>query len=63
MRLACNMRPGATLVTLKSPEPYLDHFDLLASSWHKMTWGRVLVYFLRRNSHRSESGLGPAKIA
>jgi hypothetical protein len=56
MKLARNLRSGATLVTLKSPEPYLDHFDLLGSSWHKMTWGRVLVYFLRRNSDSSESG-------
>jgi hypothetical protein len=41
---------------LKSPDPtHLEYFDLVSASWFKMTWGRVLVYFLRRNDHRPAS--------
>jgi hypothetical protein len=53
MKLACNLRPGSTLITLKSPDPYLEYFELVSASWFKMTWGRVLVYFLRRNDRRA----------
>lgn len=54
MLLSRNMRPGSTIITLKLPENYQNYFDLISRSWYKMTWGRVLVYFLRRNNNHVE---------
>lgn len=37
------------LITLKLPEHYSTWFEETHRKWFKMSWGRVLVYFLRRN--------------
>lgn len=42
------LKSGSVLMTLKLPKNYKDIFELYQQSWHKMTWGRNLVYYLKK---------------
>mmetsp|Transcript_15109 Transcript_15109/g.22727 ORF Transcript_15109/g.22727 Transcript_15109/m.22727 type:complete len:774 (-) Transcript_15109:140-2461(-) len=44
------LKPGSKFITLKLPENYSQHYDITHQGWYKMSWGRVLVYVLTRNT-------------
>lgn len=44
------LKMGAKFITLKLPVGYESWFEVESQSWYKMTWGRILVYILKRTN-------------
>lgn len=49
------LKPGSKFITLKLPVGYEGWFEIDSQSWYKMTWGRILVYILKRTYQNPNS--------
>lgn len=48
------LKPGSKFITLKLPGSLDGWFEVDSQAWYKMTWGRIMVYVLRRTTFRGD---------